>query len=317
MKTTDDRLRKESPAYRPDDGWDVLEPQPMQVVLSVRFDARSARRIAELARLSAGTPSRLIRDWTLERLDALESADAVRAVREDPAGYLADGDFEALRDRYRPTRIEMLLVGESRPAGGTFFYLANSNLFAATRDAYVAANGTAPRGAEFLELLQRDGVWLYDIAPAPINRLSGRPRREAVEGRVAELALLLREAKPRRVVVIKRSLEPAVRSAFETAAIGGDRLHVLPFPLYQWRAEYVAGLAQLLPPKKPDDEPREEYDFRGGGRGRHHREFAEAGAVVRLDPDVAIRYPTSDAVNEALRSIPVTPADTGGDPGDL
>ena len=69
--------------------------------------------------------------------------------------------------------------------------------------------------------------------------------------------------------------------------------------------------------KKPDDEPREEYDFRGGRRGRHSREFAEAGAVVRLDPDVAIRYPTSDAVNEALRSIPVTPADSGGDPGDL
>ena len=56
--------------------------------------------------------------------------------------------------------------------------------------------------------------------------------------------------------------------------------------------------------KKSDDEPREEYDFRGGTRGRHHRKLAGEGAVVRLDPDVAVRFPTSEAVNEALRSLP-------------
>jgi hypothetical protein len=32
--------------------------------------------------------------------------------------------------------------------------------------------------------------------------------------------------------------------------------------------------------------------------------LAEHGAIVRLDPDVAKRFPTSDAVNAALRSIP-------------
>jgi hypothetical protein len=54
---------------------------------------------------------------------------------------------------------------------------------------------------------------------------------------------------------------------------------------------------------KKRDEPREEYDFRPGIRGRHHRRLAEEGAIVRLDPDVALRFPTSEAVNEALRSI--------------
>jgi hypothetical protein len=55
--------------------------------------------------------------------------------------------------------------------------------------------------------------------------------------------------------------------------------------------------------KKPDDEPRDEYDFRYGSRGRHSRKLAEEGAVVRLDPDVAMQYPTSEAVNAALRSL--------------
>jgi hypothetical protein len=53
--------------------------------------------------------------------------------------------------------------------------------------------------------------------------------------------------------------------------------------------------------KRPDDEPREEYDFRESVRGHHHRKLAQDGAVVRLDPDVAGQFPTSKAVNDALR----------------
>ena len=62
--------------------------------------------------------------------------------------------------------------------------------------------------------------------------------------------------------------------------------------------------------KKPDDEPRDEYDFRYGSRGRHQRKLAEEGALVRLDPDVAVRFPTSEAVNAALRAlVPTAPED--------
>lgn len=53
--------------------------------------------------------------------------------------------------------------------------------------------------------------------------------------------------------------------------------------------------------RHPDDEPRNEYDFRQGVRGRHYRKMTEEGTVVRLDPDVAAEFPTSKAVNDALR----------------
>jgi hypothetical protein len=56
--------------------------------------------------------------------------------------------------------------------------------------------------------------------------------------------------------------------------------------------------------KKPDDELREEYDFRAATRGRHRRRLEAEGIVIRLDPDVAERFPTSEAVNQALRTIP-------------
>lgn len=70
-------------------------------------------------------------------------------------------------------------------------------------------------------------------------------------------------------------------------------------------------------------EMREEYDFSGAVRGKHYREY-RAGHTVRihkasgameihhftqkdgsimLDPDVKDRFPTSKAVNKALRAV--------------
>ncbi len=51
------------------------------------------------------------------------------------------------------------------------------------------------------------------------------------------------------------------------------------------------------------DIPRDEYDFRGGSRGSHYRKLRKEGALVRLDPDVAERFPTSESVNSALRAL--------------
>lgn len=51
------------------------------------------------------------------------------------------------------------------------------------------------------------------------------------------------------------------------------------------------------------DEIREEYDFSGGGRGRHHDAYREGKNVVVLDPDVATVFKDSESVNHALRML--------------
>ncbi len=48
---------------------------------------------------------------------------------------------------------------------------------------------------------------------------------------------------------------------------------------------------------------REQYDFSEGYRGKHAERFAEGTNLVRLEPDVAKAYPTSEAVNKALRDL--------------
>lgn len=247
--TTDERLRRESPAYQPNAPWEVVEPRALDVVVSVRLDSESAGRVAELAAETGRKPSRLIRDWTLERLaTATDRPTASPMIRESAAPYVAgeSADFERLRRQFRPERVRLLLVGESRPAAGSFFYLANSTLYRATLQAWQTAFGPMPPASPFLARLQSKGVWLYDLAPSPVNRPRGRPRRESVEARAGELAALLAEESPDAVVVVKRSLAAVVREAMSAAHLPANRLHVLPFPLYQWRTEYVAGLARVL-----------------------------------------------------------------------
>ena len=46
-----------------------------------------------------------------------------------------------------------------------------------------------------------------------------------------------------------------------------------------------------------------EYDFSGGVRGKYAKRYHQGSNVVVLEPDVAERFPNSEAVNQALRSL--------------
>ena len=55
-----------------------------------------------------------------------------------------------------------------------------------------------------------------------------------------------------------------------------------------------------------EDDLRPEYDFskmQGGVRGKYVERYRTGTNIVLLDPDVAQAFPTSDAVNEALRLL--------------
>ena len=51
------------------------------------------------------------------------------------------------------------------------------------------------------------------------------------------------------------------------------------------------------------DTLREEYDFSGGVRGKHHEDYRQGTNVVLLERDVAEVFKDSAAVNRALRVI--------------
>ena len=51
------------------------------------------------------------------------------------------------------------------------------------------------------------------------------------------------------------------------------------------------------------DTLREEYDFSGGVKGKHHEAYRQGTNVVLLERDVAEVFKDSAAVNRALRVI--------------
>lgn len=54
---------------------------------------------------------------------------------------------------------------------------------------------------------------------------------------------------------------------------------------------------------KKGNEILSEYDFSKGIRGKYATAYHQESNVIVLDPDVAARYPNSEAVNQALRTI--------------
>jgi hypothetical protein len=183
----------------------------------------------------------------------VRGAGGSRRVAEASPAYDSDGamaaseDVTQLQDRYRPATVRMLFIGESSPAGGTHFYLANSNLFRATRAAFAAALGPdlVPDGQSFLPWFRDRGCWLVDIAAVPVNHLSDAERRAAVERGVGPLGAVIGQSRPGRIVAVKRDIEDAVGAAMRLAGVDVP-LTTLPFPVRQWRPVYEQGLAELL-----------------------------------------------------------------------
>lgn len=60
------------------------------------------------------------------------------------------------------------------------------------------------------------------------------------------------------------------------------------------------------PPTEPADELRPEYDLtqlRGAVRGKYYKRAAADSNIVCIDPELAAIFPTSEAVNRALRLL--------------
>jgi len=55
--------------------------------------------------------------------------------------------------------------------------------------------------------------------------------------------------------------------------------------------------------KQEHDEMKEEYDFSNGIRWKYAKKYHQASNVIILDYDVFQRFPNSEAVNQALRTL--------------
>lgn len=158
-------------------------------------------------------------------------------AREEPS------EITDARARYRPDEVKLLLIGESRPAGGTFFYLGNSILFAATREAFLRARPDVDP-QKFLAAFKVSGCYLEDLCPRPVNQLANPERRAARVEAIPDLATRIEHLKPQVIIVVMQSIEDEVRAALFRAALDSVPTEIAPFPRKRYRDQYVREMSQ-------------------------------------------------------------------------
>jgi hypothetical protein len=164
----------------------------------------------------------------------------------------SERDLEAVRRQFLPKSVSMLFIGESPPAGGTFFYLANSKLYDATKEAFRSALPDVVRGPIFLERFAELGCYLDDLCLEPVNHLKlDNPPAKAKRLRLREqgeapLATRMCDFAPRHVVAVMKGIEENVGRALHLAELDAG-LDVLPFPgRTAHRDRYVDELVEIL-----------------------------------------------------------------------
>ena len=153
---------------------------------------------------------------------------------------------ERLRRRYQPARVRMLFVGESPPASGRFFYQADSGLFRAIRQTFVAAFPKL-KDDDFLKTFRDLGCYLIDLCESQVDRMTPKNRRFACARGETRLGATIRRLNPEVVVTVVRSIAANVRRAIAGAKWHGELVE-LPYP-GRWkshRVEFERGLRPAL-----------------------------------------------------------------------
>ena len=137
-------------------------------------------------------------------------------------------------------------MGESPPASGRFFYHADSGLYHAVKETFLAAFPSL-RKSEFLDSFRGLGCYLVDLCAEPVDKMTSDARRCACRSGEVRLARTIRALRPEIIITIVRSIAENVRRAREQAAWSGPHLE-LPYPgrWYRARMQFSRQLVPLL-----------------------------------------------------------------------
>ncbi len=148
-------------------------------------------------------------------------------------------DFSRARRKYRPRRVRFLLIAESPPSSGGFFYfettIGKDHLFRETMKAleFWPENEPMRRGVDKRSMLRRFqslGFYLLDTCILPVNKLSTIERRKAVVSQTPRLVYQVIEADPLHILIVKSSIFKPVSIALRESGLLARVLNIRPVP---------------------------------------------------------------------------------------
>ncbi len=152
-------------------------------------------------------------------------------------------DVEPLRASYRPSKIKVLFVGESAPAGGAFFYKQTGQVHGQFRKALAPHIGDSP---SFVEAFKQAGFYLDDLVLDSVNWLSRSERKAIHAANIPSLAERLRDYEAQHVVAFMKAIEAPVKAAIAASGIS-CQFEVVPFPGNGRQAEFRSAMMAIMP----------------------------------------------------------------------
>lgn len=164
------------------------------------------------------------------------------------------------RNKYNPKvvnqSIKFLLIGESPPANGGYFYfekaVGRGNLFRETMKALEIPLDKMSKGYDkgaALKEFQARGFFLIDVCYEPVNKLTLAEKNRIIKREIPRLIYDIKalEPQPEKIIIIKKSNFSPVKSALESCNLGDKILNKkpIPFPSNGWQLAYRKMLREI------------------------------------------------------------------------
>ena len=153
--------------------------------------------------------------------------------------------IEDIRKSYQPKKIKLLLIGESPPESGQFFYLESLMTTFTQRAFENTFNLSFKNHKEFLQFFKKKGCYLDDLSSIPVNGIPPLRKEEVLSGSILSFSKRLTLYKPEIVVIVLKRIERKVNEALDLSRIQCER-YTLPFPGNGHQNKYIQKLSKIL-----------------------------------------------------------------------
>lgn len=157
-----------------------------------------------------------------------------------------DSKIEEIRLRFKPDKVRFLLVGESAPVAGTFFYTGDS-LCKHTQTAFanILPEVRAKTWQEFLIFLQQSSFYLDDLCLVPVNELDKASRQQNLINSIPSLALRIEKFAPSDVIVLLKRIEKYVLRAVNLSGVRAN-INTVPFGGMGHQNKYIDEMSTII-----------------------------------------------------------------------
>jgi len=171
-------------------------------------------------------------------------------------------NFNRARRKYRPRKVRLLLIAESPPSSGGFFYfpmtIGKDHLFRETMKALDLWPKNEPmrKGVDKRPMLRRFqsmGLYLLDTCDFPVDKMLPWERREAILQQIPRLIDDVIEADPLHILIVKSTIFNLVFIALEESGLQSRTLNnrPVPFPSHGNQRNYRSSLRRALTSAHP------------------------------------------------------------------